>query len=348
MSQPIWVDTNILVNIDNGRMPTALAEISKLEKDGYEVLLPPSVEREFLHGPGMRAADTARRQRLLASLDLEVDTMVNQVPMTQLQAWRQEAIDHGLSVPDADIIAQVRASAWTRGVKNPVFLTRETGGTLVAMRQRGVTAIEFKTAAITEEIPAPRTVPSPTDLPDPPVVPGPLSGAKTAFMEGLESAFRAENIAAEIPNAILMIADKVAAREAVHRIKIKFLKEGFAKGVAAGVMGWTEVEVASNLMNHVTPFRIEGMEDPAGYLSLVYMLQLAEANENYAVGVGFYFSSNKSLRWKTEIRGKGFEVLHRRGYYYGDDPETLFTYDFINDLAYVLRPTTDPIVERAL
>lgn len=348
MSQPIWVDTNILVNIDNGRMPTALAEISKLEKDGYEVLLPPSVEREFLHGPGMRAADTARRQRLLTSLDLEVDTMVNQVPMPQLQAWRQEAIDHGLSIPDADIIAQVRASAWTRGVKNPVFLTRETGGTLVAMRQRGVTAIEFKTAAITEEIPAPRTVPSPTDLPDPPVVPGPLSGAKTAFMEGLESAFRAENIAAEIPNAILMIADKVAARDAVHRIKIKFLKEGFAKGVAAGVMGWTEVEVASNLMNHVTPFRIEGMEDPAGYLTLGYMLQLAEASENYAVGVGFYFSSNKSLRWKADIRAKGFEVLNRRGYYYADDPQILYEYDFINDLAYVLRPTTDSIVEPAL
>ena len=348
MSQPIWIDTNILVNIDNGRMPTALAEISKLEKDGYEVLLPPSVEREFLHGPGMRAADTARRQRLLTSLDLEVDTMVNQVPMTQLQAWRQEAMDHGLSIPDADIIAQVRASAWTRGVKNPVFLTRETGGTLVAMRQRGVTAIEFKTAAITEEIPAPRTVPSPTDLPDPPVVPGPLSGAKTAFMEGLESAFRAENIAAEIPNAILMIADKVAARDAVRRIKIKFLKEGFAKGVAAGVMGWTEVEVASDLLNHVTPFRIEGMEDPAGYLTLGYMLQLAEASENYAVGVGFYFSSNKSLRWKADIRAKGFEVLNRRGYYYADDPQILYEYDFINDLAFVLRPTTDAIVEPAL
>lgn len=348
MSQPIWIDTNILVNIDNGRMPTAATELGKLEKDGYEVLLPPSVEREFLHGPGMRAADTARRQRLLTTLDLEVDTMANQVPMAQLQAWRDEAIHHGLSIPDADIIAQVRASAWTRGVKSPVFLTRETGGTLVRMRQRGVTAIEFKTAAITEEIPAPRAVPSPTDLPDPPVVPGRLSTAKTAFMEGLESAFRAENIAAAIPDAILMIADKVAARDAVHRIKIKFLKEGFAKGVAAGVMGWTEVEVASNLMNHVTAFRIQGLEDPAGYLSIGYMLQLAEATENYAVGIGFYFSSSKTLRWKADVRAKGFEVLHRRGYYYGDDPEVLFEYDFINDLAFVLRPTTDSILEPAL
>jgi hypothetical protein len=50
----------------------------------------------------------------------------------------------------------------------------------------------------------------------------------------------------------------------------------------------------------------------------------------------------------THTQFRTLEVHGRRGYYYGDDPETLFTYDFINDLAYVLRPTTDRIVERAL
>lgn len=105
----------------------------------------------------------------------------------------------------------------------------------------------------------------------------------TGFKAGLRGAFTAEAIAAEIPMVILTIADKVAAREAVKNISIKFLKEGFAKGVAAAVMAWSDDEVASNLMNHVTEFRIRGLEDPAGFLPASYIFNLAQAKENYAV-----------------------------------------------------------------
>ena len=45
---------------------------------------------------------------------------------------------------------------------------------------------------------------------------------------------------------------------------------------------------------------------------------------------------------------KGFPVLKRLGYYFGDNPEVLFEYDFLDKLAWVLSPTTDPIVEPAI
>jgi hypothetical protein len=133
--------------------------------------------------------------------------------------------------------------------------------------------------------------------------------------------------------------------EALRRIKIKFTKEGLAKGVAAGVMGWTEEEVALNLMNHVTDYRIQGLEDPAGFLTNVSIFQLAEAQENYAVAVGYQYSSSKTLKWKKEMGAKGFQVLREYGYYFGEDPGALFEYDFIDKLAWVLRATTDSILE---
>ncbi len=347
---PIWLDNNILVNIDNGKMPYAEVEIINLQKDGHEMLLPKSVEREFLHGPGFKPADTVRRQSLLNRLPLKADTMANQVPMQQLQAWRNEGVRHGLSIPDADIIAQIRASAQARGIRNPVFLTKDAGGTLIRMRQRDVLALEFRApirSQIQAHLPA---MPMPKLMPKPRVgfFRARLNAAKVGIGAGLKAAFSAENIASVIPDAILAVADRVAAREAIRGIEVKFLKEGFAKGVAAGVMGWTEEEVGSNLKNHVTHFRVQGLEDPAGILGLSYILQLAEAYENYAVEIGYQFSSSKTSKWKQDMQAIGFPVLKKYGYYFGKDPEVLFEYDFIDKLAWVLRPTTDSIVEPAI
>jgi hypothetical protein len=80
---PIWLDNNILVGIDDGTLPYAEREIVNLQKDGFKPLLPPSVEREFLHGQRFQQVDTVRRQAILKRLGVEVDTMVNQVPMNQ-------------------------------------------------------------------------------------------------------------------------------------------------------------------------------------------------------------------------------------------------------------------------
>ncbi|SRR5229473_1567188 len=343
---PIWLDNNILVNIDNGKMPHAEAEIIALQRDGHEMLLPASVRTEFLYGQGFRPVDTARRAALLARLRLWVDPVANQVPMSLLRAWRDEAIHHGLSIPDADIIAQIRASARLRGIRNPIFLTKDGGGTLITMRQRGVLALEFKANAIRPHIPM--STPKPVPKPVARFFRAGLSAAKAGIVAGLKAAFSAENIAAAIPEMILAIADRVAAQEAIRKIDTKFLKEGFAKGVAAGAMGWTEEEVALNLLNRVTPFRVKGLEDPAGLLTIDNILQLAEAYENYAVGIGYQFSSSKTSEWKNDMRAKGFPVLKKYGYDFGRDPEVLFEYDFIDKLAWVLRPTTDSILEPAI
>jgi hypothetical protein len=176
-----------------------------------------------------------------------------------------------------------------------------------------------------------------------------LGAAKGGFVEGLKGAFSAESIAAEIPLVVLHFADRAAALEAIRTIQIKFAKEGFAKGVAAGVLGWREEEVQLNLKNLVTSFRVRGLEDPAGILTSSYIFQLAEAYENYAVDRGYQFSSSKTLKWKEDMRAKGFAVLVKHGDMPRGDPEAyLFETEFIKKFAETLRTITDPIIDEAI
>jgi hypothetical protein len=178
-----------------------------------------------------------------------------------------------------------------------------------------------------------------------------LKAAKEAFKSGIKGAFSAENLASMIPEVILAFADRAAIKSAMRNIQIKFIKEGFARGVAAGVMGWNEEEVHSNLLNKVTHFRVQGMGDAAGNLKLPYILQLAENSENYAVIIGYQFAYfGKTNEWKGQLRAKGFAALeqHGYGYYFRQPPEVLFTYEFLDRLAWVLRPTSDPIIEPAI
>ncbi|WP_186416636.1 hypothetical protein [Bosea sp. CS1GBMeth4] len=175
-----------------------------------------------------------------------------------------------------------------------------------------------------------------------------LLAAKAAFKTGLIDAFAAPSLASLIPDVVLAIADKVAVRDAIRRIQTKFIKEGFAKGVAAGVMGWTEEEVKSNLLNRVSHFRVRGLGDAAGTLKLPYILQVAEVYENYAVNIGFLYSSSKSLEWKKAIRDKGFETLRKRGYRFEGGEAMLFEFDFVDKLAFVIHHETDAMVARAI
>jgi len=345
MTKPVWLDTNILIEIDKGKALFEL-EIASLQRDGHEVLITKSVEHEFLHGPKFSAQDTARAQRVLDRLNIKVDTMANRVPMQQLRAWRDEAIHHGLSIPDADVVAQIRASARARGIKNPIFYTRDAGGTLGAMRRRGVLAVEFKAQAPRPAVHL--STPKPPVPPRPGFVRARLNTAKVALKEGIKGAFSPEGIASAMPDVVLAIADRVAAKEAIKNIQKKFLKEGFGKGVAAGVMGWTDDEVQSNLKNRVTEFRVQDMGDPAGFLTRSYILQLAEAYENYGVDVGFAWSRAKTAAWKKDMALKGMLLLDKYNYHYPDNPDLLFEYDFIDKFAWVLRSTTNAIVEPAI
>lgn len=166
---------------------------------------------------------------------------------------------------------------------------------------------------------------------------------KAAIRAGVEGVFTPEGIAAVVPELILKVADRVAAREAIRQIKIKFLKEGFAKGVAAGVMAWSEEDVRLNLKHRVDHRRVRGLEDPAGILTLPFILQLAENCENYAVDVGYHYSLSRPLEWRQELAAKGMKFLKTHGYDKWS-PGQLFEYEFIDKLAWAIRSSTDAIV----
>jgi hypothetical protein len=355
---PVWLDNNILVKIEGGKLPDIESEILKMQQDSHEVLIPKCVEHEFLHGQGMNATDAVRRRAVLDRLRVHVDMKANQISLQQLRAWRDEGIRNGLSIPDANVVAEVRAGGAARGLRNPVLFTMDTKA-IPAMQRNGVGALKPRSLPVKPRPQPVRTQvqvhPPETPPPKPSVTPPKVGFPRLrtfgkAFLEGMKGAFTAESIAAEIPELILMIADKVATRETVRKIQIKFIKEGFAKGVAAGVMGWTTVEVESTLMNRVTAFRVQGLGDPAGTLDRPYILQLAEAYENYAVEVGYVYSSSKPQQWKTAMLQKGFPLLKRYGYdfQFGDNAEALFQYEFLDKLAWVLTPTTNAIVEPAI
>jgi hypothetical protein len=293
----------------------------------------------------------ARAQAVLARLNVVTDTMANQVPMKTLQGWREAAMAKALKWKDAIMVAQVRAGAQARGV-SPILFSSNSND-FVAMRQRGVVAVELGKPLSGQVRPRPPAAAPPAASAAAGAVEkgtslGMAGTFRAGLKAGLEEVVSAENIAAMIPDIVLMVADKAAAREAVRKIKAKFASEGFSKGVAAGVVGWTEEEAAQNLLNHVTDRRLEGMQDPGELIPYNTMLTLAESQENYAVGVGFRYSSSQPLKWKKEMQGKGFEVLRKYGYYFGENPEAFLEYSFIDKLAWVLKPTTDEIVQHAM
>jgi hypothetical protein len=264
--------------------------------------------------------------------------------------------------------AQVRAQVLELHVRRGRVGSFETetipqGGVQAYLENKvaGVRALGNTAPRVTTEIPGESPPPTP-DVDVPPlrpevVVPKPgqfgsarmyLNAAKAGFRAGLRILLSAETIVGVAAMLFLAYADKVAAEDAIRRIQIKFIKEGFARGVAAGVMRWTEEEVALNAMYRVTAFRVEGLSDPAGYLSLPYILNLAEVYENFAVGVGYYFSSSQPLQWQERMRAEGFARLKKFGYYFGRNPDVLFECDFISKLAWALRGHTDRIVEPAI
>jgi predicted nucleic acid-binding protein len=166
------------------------------------------------------------------------------------------------------------------------------------------------------------------------------------FVEGIKYGLNPEAIAGEVPFVVLHFADKAATEDAIKKITVTFLKEGFRKGFAAGIARWTEEEVTDNLFNRVTEFRVKEMGDPAGNLGLGYILKLAQFKENYAIVVGYNYAVSKPKDWKWKLYNEGIETLKTQNYRF----ETTEDYykSFIDDLAYVLRAKIDPIADHAI
>lgn len=371
---PIWVDNNLLVNAFEGDAAIT-REFVKFHADGHEVLMTKATELEFLHGQNSPTSRTVSRQNFLKSMDITVDSLADQVPISKLRAWREAAMNNHLKPSDANVMAQVKAGAQARGINDPIFYTND-GRDLVKMRQTGVQAIEWKTGVPRPELgpPMPPTPTAPGSGPEGGAGSGSgagssggspggttmgskvsgfisrrLSNWKAGIKAGLEGVLTPEGIAAAMPDLMLAIGDRAAASQAIKNIEITFIKSGFGRGVCAGIMDWIEEEVEAECMNQVTQFRVKDMEDPAGLLTLDLILKLAENYENYGVGVGFLWSKEQPQSWKEDIKSDGKALLKKYNYYWPTNtPSVFFTYKIIDELAFVLRHRTDAIVERSM
>jgi len=113
-------------------------------------------------------------------------------------------------------------------------------------------------------------------------------------------------------------------------------------------MRWTEAELDANSKNRMTSFRLKGMGDAAGLLKLGDMFKLAESVENYAVDIGYAYAGTQKPVWKDQLRDKGFKFLRDTRYHFGDDPEALFEFEFIDKLAWAIHDSTDAIIGPAI
>ena len=76
--------------------------------------------------------------------------------------------------------------------------------------------------------------------------------------------------------------------------------------------------------------------------------QLAEAVENYAVDIGYAYAGTRDPAWKNELRDNGLAYLRNARYHFGDDPEALFEFEFIDRLAWAIHKSTDAIIGPAI
>jgi hypothetical protein len=318
-----------------------------MQKDGFRMLLPKHVETEFLFSKA-GAENMAKRQAFLQRFGFQVDNIASRVPLAQVRAWTDQATAAGLGHGDAKIVAHVRASAHVRNIRNPVLLSQNIND-IAKMQLQGVKALRFEPVALRAKIQV--AVHGGGGGTKPKTSITPATGAPTRgamFKAGLKGAFSAASIASMIPDVILKIADRAAAKEALRNIQVKFIKAGFARGVAAGIMRWSEAELDANSKNRMTSFRLQGMGDAAGMLKQGDMFKLAEAVENYAVDIGYAYAGTRDPAWKDELRDKGFAFLRNTRYHFGDDPEALFEFEFIDKLAWAIHGSTDAIIGPAI
>lgn len=347
MSTVVWFDTSLLIDIESGALRGGAEELARMQRDGFKMLVPKHVETEFLYSQ-QGAQNLARRQAFLQRFGLEVDNMASQVPLAQVRAWTDQATTAGLGHGDAKMVAHVRASAHVRNIRNPVLLSQNTRD-FARMRLQGINTLRFEPVALRPKMHV--AVHGGGNAAKPKTSISPATGAPTRgamFKAGLKGAFSAPSLASMIPDVILKFADRAAAKQALRNIQVKFIKEGFARGVAAGVMRWTEAELDANSKNRVSHPRLEGMGDAAGMLKLGDMFRLAESVENYAVDIGFAYAGTQKPSWKDELRDRGFDYLRKTNYHFGHDPEALFEFEFINKLAWAIHETTDAIIGPAI
>lgn len=273
------------------------------------------------------------------SAGARVDAIQNQQKAERIRDIHYRNVAQQQAWMDKNGSKAMRQKRWFNNVKymqekDPQLLKylKEKFPKQVAEAERAIAAAKLKSA--------PKVV-------GPRVGPPKVGGFKAGFKAGVAGALSPTSLAALAAEIILAVADREAAKEAIRKIQTKYLREGFARGFAAGVMGWTDEEVQLKLKYHVRVENLQSMHDPGGILTRAQMFQLAQACDNYAVDYGFYYSSQRPNSWKLSMLKKGFSLLSDRGvtrYRRTEDLSVLFELQFIEDLAWVLKPMTDTLV----
>ena len=369
----VMVDTSVFGALNRANSGARVAKILKELQGSNELVVPRAAYTEILKTPG----DALRNAQLQQIQDFQMKIQPDVAHADYVEVYKQwselGSRQAGVGYTDMKVIADVRAYAKLNPTENVEFFTVEK----MVNNKAGIEStygvkfsakcsfeanvgeiVPYDPVALGVRPPAP-PAPAAPDLPPPvPETPLPnpgvgstetfMSAGKAGLVQGLKGLLSAETAVGVAATVFMAACDMAAMKDAVRRIQTKFIKEGFAKGVAAGAMGWTDSEVASNALYRVTNFRVQGLADPGGYLTMSYILKLAETVENYAVGIGYYFAAAKSLQWKKDWCAKGFGLLAKYGYNFGDDDDVLFTYEVLSKVAWAMRADSDAIVAPAI
>ncbi|HEX4227499.1 MAG TPA: hypothetical protein VHZ07_02435 [Bryobacteraceae bacterium] len=166
MGDPIWLDTNTIINVVRGDHVLE-AELTQLRKQGHQLLIVPAVQNELLNGnpltmsgnksvhaqavgPKTRAETQMALNRLGVQVDMEaaklgngqkIPTAGGKIDVGQSKRVGYAIQDHvkrpknvamsprlsNISESDSLVLSQIKASAEARGVKKPKMFTIETG-----------------------------------------------------------------------------------------------------------------------------------------------------------------------------------------------------------------------------
>lgn len=381
------VDTSVFGALNRANSaPTIAKDLQELAAQGETIMVGDSAHQEILKTPDQALKNAQLRQiedfkmKIQDRLTVaeEADTIGERFADATVKDGKLNMQRGALQIKDLRIAADVKTQMGRtpnqkvklftveRMVNNKAAITK-TYGIEFSPKSRVVTGMGDRIPYNPESLGVKPATPKPAPVEEvpPPVVPevptgppvsrtgkfmkarvGAMKGALKALLSAEALAMMGTDLAAKV---FLAYADKTAAEAAIKRIQVFFIKEGFAKGFAAGILGWSETEVASNALNWVTHARVRGMGDAAGLLKLDLILKLAETYENYAVAVGWNYAYYEPNEWKGRMRGQGIEYLKARGYGdWGNNPQVLFEYPFLAKLAWALRAQSDAIVGPAI
>src|SRR5579863_1721988 len=147
MGDPVYLDSNVVIRALLGD-PSINDQLTELRKAGRQLLITQSVENELLYGKPkatpannytvkiqttdpndyiskIRWPDKQAPMKMgMSKLGIGVDIQSNAIPPAKLAQYRMIRKDN-VGEKDRWVLAEIKASAESRGIANPEFITAE-------------------------------------------------------------------------------------------------------------------------------------------------------------------------------------------------------------------------------